>query len=251
MDGVAPGELQIYSAKLRFVAHLTGLRWLMYYHRIISFFLFCGVFFTIVITTALILWAASSFLYANDGKMAEESVVPETESIKSVADAEDQEPAKEVLLVRKKSSSSMRANREDPTRRELEDQARRLAQARNRNATLVHSNTDTEDDEHETTLRHLQFGTGSTASEDEAVVVKKEDDVTSGDSSPNWQDVSFTDKTDQPPGSVKKEEAEEASLAGESHISADRESSTSARLAREQSLRRRASNRSLQSKEAP
>lgn len=241
-DGIGPGELQIYSAKLRFVAHLTGLRCLMYYHRIISFFLFCGVFFTIALLTALVLWAVAGIVYAKDTDAASEDAMPETESIKS-EETLDTDP-KVVPLLRRK-SSSMRAGREDPTRRELEDQARRLAQARNRGDAFIHGGTDTED-EHQHTLQHLDFGTGGTASEDEAVVVKREGEDTSEENSSKWQDVSFTGKP-----AVKKEEQEDAALAGELPALGGDEASTSARLAREQSLRRRASNRSLKGKEAP
>lgn len=247
LDGTLPGELQVYSAKLRFVAHLTGLRWLMYYHRIISFFLFCGVFFAIALFTALILWAAAGYLYAQDSDLTSEGANTDITSVKT----EDVETKSPPSLLRR--SSSMKAGKEDPTRRELQDQARRLAQARNRQDAFLHSGTDTEAEDEGGVLRHLQFGIVSIGSESEsepAVIIKRESENASEDNSPNWQGVSFSgNETVQ---DVKKEEPESSTpsdLAGEMSPSpTGQDSSSSARLARERALRRRASNRSMKEK---
>ncbi|KAI5481467.1 hypothetical protein MNV49_004224 [Pseudohyphozyma bogoriensis] len=54
-DGM--GELQVYKARLRFVACLSGLRYMLYYHSIFSFFVFTFFFTFIELVSAAILWA--------------------------------------------------------------------------------------------------------------------------------------------------------------------------------------------------
>lgn len=243
LDGTTPGELQIYSATLQFVAHLTGLRWLMFYHRIISFFLFCGIFFAISLLTALALWAIAGFLYNKDAEGPEEHATAIPVTVKT----EDDSDEKKTTMLRR--TSSARNNEEDRTRRELQEQARRLAQSRNRGEAFLQSGTDTEaEEERGSILRHSQFGVVSVGSEseNEAIVVKREDSrSTSAGGSPNWQDVSFNNDEDFK-GSVKKEEPGDSTLAGDMGAGAEQQnSSTSARLARENSIRRRASNRSM------
>lgn len=256
LDGSLPGELQIYSATLRFTAHLTGLRWLMYYHRIISFFLFCGVFFTISLLTALVLWVAAGYIWTNEEDLsAGDTIAGEMTVVKT----EDNSEAKSDSLLRK--GSHGKEKKEDPTRRELQDQARRLSQARHKDDALFHGGTDTEGEEesqsilnhvqfaavkgeedNDSVLRHLQFD-----SEGEGVMVRGESstNTTSEGSSPKWQDVSFTgDETLK--RDVKTEEPEQNTLAGEVRVKAEgQDASTSARLARNNSIRRRASNRSM------
>lgn len=252
LDGSLPGELQIYSAKLRFVAHLTGLRWLMYYHRIISFFLFCGIFFTISLLSALVLWAAAGYIWTKEEESAAGDMTTDEIAIKTEDDGEE----KSESPLRKRSYS--RGKKEDLTRRELQDQARRLAEARRQDDALFHGGTDTEGEEDlrnvqteivqgeegiQSVLRHLHFD-----SEGEGVIVKSESGTTttSERSSPNWQDLSFTGNETLPIKVKKEEQPEEVALANSARIKKEgEESSTSARLARENSLRRRASNRSM------
>ncbi|PWN52886.1 hypothetical protein IE53DRAFT_377784 [Violaceomyces palustris] len=51
------GELQTYSASLRFDAHLTGLRFFMYHYPMASFFFFTGLFLSFELAVAVTLWA--------------------------------------------------------------------------------------------------------------------------------------------------------------------------------------------------
>ncbi|CDR99875.1 hypothetical protein, partial [Sporisorium scitamineum] len=54
------GELQTYSASLRFDAHLTGLRFFMYHFPLLSFFTFTTLFMAFEMATALTLWAVAA-----------------------------------------------------------------------------------------------------------------------------------------------------------------------------------------------
>lgn len=54
------GELQTYSASLRFDAHLTGLRFFMYHFPLLSFFTFTTLFLSFEMATALTLWAVAA-----------------------------------------------------------------------------------------------------------------------------------------------------------------------------------------------
>ena len=161
--------------------------------------------------------------------------------------SEEDSDEKKVPMLRR--TLSAKTSEEDRTRRELQEQARRLAQSRSRGDTFLQSGTDTEaEDESGGVLRHLHFGIVSVGSEseNEAVVVKREDSRNTNEgSSPNWQNISFHgDETSK--ARVKKEELGESTLAGDLGAAAEQQnSSTSARLARDNSIRRRASNRSM------
>ena len=52
------GRMQIYSARAVFRARFRGARWVMYNHRIISGFIFIGVFWGVEMVCAGIVWAA-------------------------------------------------------------------------------------------------------------------------------------------------------------------------------------------------
>nr|CDI56615.1 putative protein [Melanopsichium pennsylvanicum 4] len=54
------GELQTYSASIRFDAHLTGLRFFMYHFPLLSFFTFTTLFLAFEMATALTLWAVAA-----------------------------------------------------------------------------------------------------------------------------------------------------------------------------------------------
>lgn len=54
------GELQTYSASLRFDAHLTGLRFFMYHYPLLSFFVFTSLFLAFEMATALTLWGVAA-----------------------------------------------------------------------------------------------------------------------------------------------------------------------------------------------
>lgn len=61
VDVQSTRNLQIYSAKALFKARFTGLRWLMYNHRIISAAIFITSFWTTEVIFAGLAWAAFSF----------------------------------------------------------------------------------------------------------------------------------------------------------------------------------------------
>ena len=54
------GELQTYGAVLRFDAHLTGLRFFMYYYPVLSFLLFTALFLALELSAALTLWGVAA-----------------------------------------------------------------------------------------------------------------------------------------------------------------------------------------------
>ncbi|RPA83690.1 hypothetical protein BJ508DRAFT_360369 [Ascobolus immersus RN42] len=63
LGGHQPHLLRIYTAKLRFVAKLKGLRWAMYHHRILSFLTFAGIFFFVMAwATAVVWWRIVAYL---------------------------------------------------------------------------------------------------------------------------------------------------------------------------------------------
>lgn len=57
-------RMQIYSAKALFRARFTGLRWLMYNHRVISACIFVGTFWTTEMIFAGLAWAALAMVLA-------------------------------------------------------------------------------------------------------------------------------------------------------------------------------------------
>ncbi|KAN0064868.1 hypothetical protein ACQY0O_001925 [Thecaphora frezii] len=54
------GELQTYTASLRFDAHLTGLRYCMYHYPLLCFFVFTSLFMGFELAAALTLWAIAA-----------------------------------------------------------------------------------------------------------------------------------------------------------------------------------------------
>ncbi|RKF64282.1 Seipin-like protein [Erysiphe neolycopersici] len=68
-------EIQIYDAAIIFKAKFSGLRWLMYNHRVASFILFTGLFWVSTLVFAIIAWATLSMYF-----------VPENESTKNKSD---------------------------------------------------------------------------------------------------------------------------------------------------------------------
>ena len=60
--GVAGSMLDVYNVHVSVSARLTGLRWLLYNHRIISFVLFTTVFWGVSVSSSAIIWLLLSVL---------------------------------------------------------------------------------------------------------------------------------------------------------------------------------------------
>ncbi|KAL9112109.1 MAG: hypothetical protein Q9227_003486 [Pyrenula ochraceoflavens] len=59
-------QMQIYDARISFRARFSGLRWLMYNHRIISFTIFTSGFYTVAIVSMSIAWLAISLIFRKE-----------------------------------------------------------------------------------------------------------------------------------------------------------------------------------------
>ena len=80
----ADEKMQFYEAGVRIVARFGGLRWILYHHRILSFFIFTATFWTSSMLSMLIVWLGLS-MYRSSGPpslVKEESDKPGT-AIKS------------------------------------------------------------------------------------------------------------------------------------------------------------------------
>ena len=58
-------QMQVYSARAVFRARFKGLRWLMYNHRIVSAFVFVGIFWTTEMVFAGLAWAALTVFFGS------------------------------------------------------------------------------------------------------------------------------------------------------------------------------------------
>ena len=56
----ADEKMQFYEAAIHIVARFGGLRWILYHHRILSFFIFTSIFWTSSMFSMLIAWVALS-----------------------------------------------------------------------------------------------------------------------------------------------------------------------------------------------
>lgn len=64
-------EMQFYDAGLRIVARFGGLRWLLYHHRFLSFFVFTTVFWGSSVLSMLLVWLGlSMYLSSSDTTVA-------------------------------------------------------------------------------------------------------------------------------------------------------------------------------------
>ncbi|KAK6855418.1 hypothetical protein PG990_008286 [Apiospora arundinis] len=63
LDVQAGQNLQVYAARVELVARLTGLRWLMYNHRLISFVVCTGLFWSAEMITMAAAWAILMFFF--------------------------------------------------------------------------------------------------------------------------------------------------------------------------------------------
>ncbi|KAF2199856.1 hypothetical protein GQ43DRAFT_397801 [Delitschia confertaspora ATCC 74209] len=58
------GPLEVYTARVRFVARFEGLRYIMYNYRILSLLVFTTLFWSVEITLLLLTWGAITFLFS-------------------------------------------------------------------------------------------------------------------------------------------------------------------------------------------
>jgi hypothetical protein len=186
----------------------------MYHHRIISFFLFCGVFFSIALLTALLLWVSAGFIFQKgDAVTKSQTESNETTSAKTeegedsdTSFKDDTEPTKPIIG--RRTSLSRKSSRDDPARTELQDQAARLEHARSRGDRFLHNATDTENEE-ESVLKDMSFTSVASASDDDDAAAKmvKQGSASSSDrSGSQWQEV---DRDGNVTMKVKKEPKEE------------------------------------------
>ena len=61
-------QMQFYSASLRIVARFGGLRWLLYHHRFLSFFVFTTVFWGSSVISMLLVWLGLSMYLASSAE---------------------------------------------------------------------------------------------------------------------------------------------------------------------------------------
>ncbi|KAL9618278.1 MAG: hypothetical protein Q9160_006989 [Pyrenula sp. 1 TL-2023] len=91
--------MQIYSLTLSIRARFTGLRWIMYNHRIISFSVFTTTFYIISLLTMSIAWIVLSFFFSSSSAPSrEDSSIKEERQRKAngpaiKAESEEPEPA--------------------------------------------------------------------------------------------------------------------------------------------------------------
>lgn len=87
-------RLQIYSCNVNIRATLSGVRWLMYRHRITSFLGFTFLFWVIEMSTALFIWLAASYMLADAERTSKMSGVksetPSTVRVKQEGGAEEE-----------------------------------------------------------------------------------------------------------------------------------------------------------------
>ncbi|KAK8018223.1 hypothetical protein PG991_007413 [Apiospora marii] len=70
LDVQAGQSLQVYAARVELVARLAGVRWLMYNHRIFSFVLCTGLFWSIEMITMAAAWAILMFCFSGNSGAA-------------------------------------------------------------------------------------------------------------------------------------------------------------------------------------
>ncbi|KAK7992213.1 hypothetical protein PG988_001007, partial [Apiospora saccharicola] len=67
LDIQAGQSLQVYAARVELVARLTGVRWLMYNHRIFSFVLCTALFWSVEMISMAAAWAILLFFFSGSG----------------------------------------------------------------------------------------------------------------------------------------------------------------------------------------
>ncbi|KAL1953173.1 hypothetical protein VTO42DRAFT_3433 [Malbranchea cinnamomea] len=85
-------RMQIYSAVVRFNARFTGLRWVMYNWRLLSFMLFSFTFWVVSILVAFAVWMALSAAPESKSRPSVESTNGNTPSVKAESEDGDRTP---------------------------------------------------------------------------------------------------------------------------------------------------------------
>ncbi|KXT05134.1 hypothetical protein AC578_7548 [Pseudocercospora eumusae] len=83
--------LQVYSAAVRFRARFTGLRWIMYNHRIISAFIFIASFWMTELVFFGVAWALLSFYFSSSPKQLKEEQRVGSESAGAIKQEADED----------------------------------------------------------------------------------------------------------------------------------------------------------------
>ncbi|KAL4906107.1 hypothetical protein BDW74DRAFT_151287 [Aspergillus multicolor] len=84
-------KMQFYSAKVKFRASFTGLRWIMYHWRIPSFFVFSFMFWSVAMFSFSLCWVLLACVFNNGVKTEED----DEESIKTEDESESEPTIKE------------------------------------------------------------------------------------------------------------------------------------------------------------
>lgn len=88
-------NIQVYSAKINFTARFSGLRWLMYNHRIASLIIFTSAFWIVEVIFALLGWIGFQMLLSSESTsikqepLRKEDEDEDTETIKTEPQTED------------------------------------------------------------------------------------------------------------------------------------------------------------------
>ncbi len=82
-------EVQVYDARLHFTARFSGLRWIMYNHRILSFIIFTTAFWGMEITFATLGWLALQTIFAPNSDRKKEVKAEETDATAIGAEGEE------------------------------------------------------------------------------------------------------------------------------------------------------------------
>jgi len=68
-------RMQIYTARVRFDARFTGLRWMVYQWRVLSFLIFCSMFWVVsMMSTSLVWFLLASHLGSGIGGIKKENI---------------------------------------------------------------------------------------------------------------------------------------------------------------------------------
>jgi len=91
-------KMQIYRATVNFVARFTGLRWIMYNHRVIAFLAFTSAFWTVSMLSMAIAWLVLSYSFSSPAKVKVEEETPSTNGhVKGTIKTEPSEEEVDIL----------------------------------------------------------------------------------------------------------------------------------------------------------
>lgn len=89
-------DVQVYDVRVQFKARFSGMRWLMYNHRILSFVLFTSAFWGSEVLFCLLAWLALRTLFASKTEVKTEGIKgEETDTTGTAIKAEEEEDEEE------------------------------------------------------------------------------------------------------------------------------------------------------------